>query len=171
MDTRLLSSFVAAASNVLRAEVRPGAICIQNLADSLDDISMLLFCVGAQVRGAVLYAMSEETAADILSHILGDPPEESRLATQKGVAELGVKIGKQARQRLAQAGIEVNISPPALLIGEEPFDSKLDVPGLSVPLDTDWGQIQVHLALQEVLSVEHAGVGANGTYLRGHGVH
>ncbi len=169
MDTRLLSSFVGAASSVLRTEVRPGAICLQNLADSLDDISMLLFCVGAQVRGAVLYAMSEETAADILSHIVGDPPRESKVATYKGIVDLGAKIGKQARQRLAQAGFQVNISPPALLIGEDTLSPKLDVQGLSVPLHTDWGQIQVHLALHEVLSVEH--VRGNGTYLEGYSVH
>jgi len=50
---------------------------------------------------------------------------------------------------LAEAGFDSKISPPTMVMGKGTLISTLDFERLRVPLDTELGQIQIHLALRE----------------------
>ena len=151
---RFLNPFVQAASSVLRDEfgikVRPGNAHLQSLADTFTPVSMLLFCTGQQVRGTVLFAMDKPAAVALLSRILDLRSDEIGVDAYQAIAEFGSLISGRASAHLAEAGFLVEISPPAMLIGEDTLTPRLDVPGLVVPLHTKWGPIQVHVTLREV---------------------
>ncbi len=152
MNVKFLNPFVEAAYMVLESEVglkaERGEISLNRSAYTADDITVLISLVG-QVKGVVLYSMSEATAISIVSAILDQQFEEFDDLAQSGIGELGNVITGQAGQRLASAGIESQISPPTMIIGKGTMVSTLDFQRIVVPLDTDFGPLQIHLALRE----------------------
>jgi CheY-specific phosphatase CheX len=154
MDIIFFDSFVDATLCVLSGHlglsVRQKNTRTQSLADTLDDLNIMLFCSGDQLRGTVLYAMGQETATAILSHILERPVEEMDALAYLSIAEFGKLIRSQVHQRLVKAGLALRISPPALVFGSDSSAPQLEMPGVLVPLHTDWGPVQVHFTLVEM---------------------
>jgi chemotaxis protein CheX len=152
MNVKFLNPFIEAAFTVLEMEVgvtsTRGELALQKSAATANDVTVLISMVG-QAQGVVLYGMSEQTAINIVSHILGQPFQEFDTLAQSGIGELGNVITGQASQRLADAGYDVNISPPTLIQGKGTLISTLDFDRLQVPLKTEIGEIQIHLALRE----------------------
>lgn len=152
MNVKFLNPFVTAAYSVLETEIglqaARGKISLQHSAYTSDEVSVLISMVG-QVSGMVLYGMSEGTAMQIVSGMLGEPFEEFDELAQSGIGELGNVITGHASQGLAQAGYEAKISPPTMIIGKKVMISTLDFDRLVVPLETDLGYITIVLALRE----------------------
>jgi chemotaxis protein CheX len=152
VNVKFLNPFVEAAFAVLKAEVgisaQRGEITLQRSAHTTNDVTVIISLVG-QVEGLVLYGMSKETAIAIVSQIMGEPFEEFDELAQSGIGELGNVIAGHATRRLSEVGFESTISPPALLLGRGMVISTLDFQRLVVPLHTDLGEIQIHLALRD----------------------
>jgi len=143
---------VEAATEVLNDEVQTevsrGALSLQKTSLTTDDITVLITLVG-QVQGVVLVSLSRQTGLNMVASIMGQPFTEFDSLAQSGVAELGNVITGRATIKLAEAGIQSNISPPTLILGSSIQISTLDFPRIVVPLHTDLGSITVHLALRE----------------------
>ncbi len=152
MNVRYINPFVVAAAEVLKSEanldVQRGALTLHTSACTADDITVII-SVLEQVRGVVLYGISEKTALRIVSNIMGQPFEELDSLAQSGVAELGNVITGRAASILAEEGCEASISPPVLIIGKGTLVSTLDFQRLVVPIVTEAGNIQIHVALTE----------------------
>ncbi len=152
MDVKFLNPFLEAAYVVLQSELetdaRRGELSLEQSAATSDDIAVLISIVG-EVSGIVIYSLSEQTANAMVSKILDQPfPEFDELA-QSGIGELGNVITGQAGQRMAALGLDVNISPPTMVLGKGTLISTLDFDRLVVPLYTDLGPLSIHLALRE----------------------
>lgn len=162
MNVQFLNPFIEAAFSVLQAEANLEAkrkdLSLQKAASTTDEVTVLVSMVG-QVKGIVLYGMSEKMSLGIVSRILDQPFEEFDDLAQSGIGELGNVITGQAGQRLAGAGYEVNISPPTLIQGKGAIISTLDFDRLVVPLATDLGDITIHLAVRESASSNKVGNG------------
>ncbi|MFQ5340784.1 MAG: chemotaxis protein CheX, partial [Anaerolineae bacterium] len=152
VNVKFLNPFVEAAFEVLEAETgtsaERGNLALQSSACTADDVTVLISMAG-QVQGVVLYGMSEVTATAVVSQIMGQPFEVFDDLAQSGIAELGNVITGQASTRLAEAGFEAKISPPTLIMGKGTTVSTLDFQRLVVPLHTNLGEVQIHLALRE----------------------
>jgi len=152
MNVKFLNPFIEAAFSVLEMEVgvtsQRGELALQKSAATANQVTVLISMVG-EAQGVVLYGMSEQTAINIVSKILGQPFQEFDSLAQSGIGELGNVITGQASQRLAEAGYDVNISPPTLIQGKGTLISTLDFDRLQVPLNTEIGELQIHLALRE----------------------
>jgi chemotaxis protein CheX len=152
VNANFVNPFIEAAYEVLEAElgttVRRGHLSLEHSGCTTDDVTVLISLVG-RAQGVVLYGMSEATAMAIVSRILGQPFDTFDELAQSGIAELGNVITGQAGQRLAAAGFESNLSPPTLILGQGTTISTLDVQRLLVPLLTELGKLQIHLALRE----------------------
>lgn len=157
MNVKFLNPFLEAAFMVLKSEAslsaERGDLRLERSAATAQDITVLISMVG-QVKGVVLYSMSEATAISIVSQIMGQPFDEFDDLAQSGIGELGNVITGQAGQRMASAGFEVKISPPTMISGKGTLISTLDFERLVVPLETDLGIIQIHLALREAINLE-----------------
>ncbi|MCG3210035.1 MAG: hypothetical protein FOGNACKC_03664 [Anaerolineae bacterium] len=152
MNVQFLNPFIEAAFMVLETEVgisaKRGPLSLRRSAATADDITVLVSMVG-QVNGVVLYGLSETTAIAIVSKILDQPFDEFDSLAQSGIGELGNVITGQAGKRLAEAGFDSKISPPTMVMGKGTLISTLDFERLHVPLETEIGPIQIHLALRE----------------------
>jgi chemotaxis protein CheX len=151
VNVEFLNPFVDAATEVLMAEaqleVKRGKLTLQKSALTSDDITVLIHLVG-QVQGVVLYGMSTSVGLGIVARILGQSVTELDNLAQSGIAELGNVITGRATVKLSQAGYQSNISPPTLISGNGVQVSTLDFSRIVVPLQSELGDIVVHLALR-----------------------
>jgi len=152
MNVKFLNPFVEAAYEVLLAEtgiqMARGELTLDKAAYATDEVTVIISLVG-RVEGNVFYALTEQMAVVLASRILGEQLQGFTTLAQSGVAELGNVITGRASVKLAEAGFDSTISPPALLLGKGAIISTLDMARLVVPLDCDFGSVRIHLALRE----------------------
>ncbi len=152
MDVKFLNPFLDSAAEVLKKEVEldiiRGTVNIQKSAFTTNDITVLINLVG-QIQGVVLYELSQETAINFVSRMLGQKFTEFDNLAQSGIAELGNVISGKATVELSKAGLDSTISPPTMIIGKGTQISTIDFPRIIVPIQTEMGEVTVHLALKE----------------------
>jgi chemotaxis protein CheX len=152
MNVKFLNPFVEAVAEVMEKEVGAktsrGNLTMQTSALTTTDVTVLINLVG-QVQGVVMYGMSFETGLNLVSQIMGQKFSEFDTLAQSGVSEMGNVITGQATIKLSRAGYQSNISPPTMIMGNGIKISTLDFSRIIVPLKTDIGEIDVHLALRE----------------------
>jgi chemotaxis protein CheX len=152
MNVEILKPFVEGAAEVLEFEIKTavekGNLTLQKSALTTDDVTVLLNLVG-EVYGAVLYCLSETIALKMVSRIIEQEFTEFDSMAQSGIAELGNVITGKAIVKLFNAGYRVDISPPTVITGKAVKISTLDFSRIVVPLKTDLGMMEIHLAVRE----------------------
>ena len=152
MNVKFVNAFVVAAGEVLRSEVgakvQRGEVKLHRSAYTGNDVTTLFTVVG-RVEGVVMYGMSVEMALAFVSKMLGQEVTEFDELAQSGIAELGNVITGRASTLLGAEGYSCDISVPTLIIGREAQISTLDFQRLVVPLQTEYGVLEIHLALRE----------------------
>ena len=152
MRAEFINPFLQAATEVLESELgsRPqrGSIGLQRSAYTSDEVTAVLAVTGA-VAGMVMFAMTEETARAIVSYIMGQEFPHFDALAQSGIAELGNVITGRAAVLLAEAGYPSDLAPPMLIIGRGTMISTLDVQRLVIPIETQFGKIEIQVALKE----------------------
>ena len=152
MNVAFLNPFVQAAYEVLQAEtglqVSRGELGVEKAAYFTDEVTVIISLVG-RVEGNVFYSLTQSTAIQMASCMLGETLTEFSTLAQSGIAELGNVITGRASVKLAEAGYDSTISPPALLLGKGAMLSTLGMTRLVVPLETQYGAVKIHLALRD----------------------
>jgi chemotaxis protein CheX len=151
MRAEFINPFLQAATEVLESELGSppvrGNIGLQRSAYTSDEVTAVVAVTG-EVAGIVLFAMAETTARAIVAKMLGqDFPELDALA-QSGIAEIGNVITGRAAVLLSEAGFPSDLAPPMLLIGRGTMISTLDVQRLVIPMETEFGNIEIQAALK-----------------------
>ena len=151
MRAEIINPFLQAASEVLESELgaapQRGTIGLQRSAYTSDEVTAVVAVTG-DVAGMVLFAMAESTARAMVSAMMGqDFPELDALA-QSGIAEVGNVITGRAAVLLSEAGFSSDLAPPMLLIGRGTMISTLDVQRLVIPMETEFGNIEIQVALK-----------------------
>ena len=151
MRAEFINPFLQAATEVLESELGSppvrGNIGLQRSAYTSDEVTAVVAVTG-EVAGIVLFAMAETTARAIVAKMLGqDFPEFDALA-QSGIAEIGNVITGRAAVLLSEAGFPSDLAPPMLLIGRGTMISTLDVQRLVIPMETEFGNIEIQAALK-----------------------
>jgi chemotaxis protein CheX len=152
MNVKFLNPFVEAAYEVVQAEtglhIIRGELSLEKAAYYTDEVTVIISLVG-RVEGNVFYSLGQNTAMALASRMLGEELTEFSNLAQSGIAELGNVITGRASVKLAEAGYDSTISPPALLLGKGAMISTLDMARLVVPLESEHGALRIHLALRE----------------------
>jgi chemotaxis protein CheX len=152
MNAKFLNPFVSAASEVLSLElhevVERGELRLENGLYMTEDVTVVISLIGA-VTGTVFFSMSNESALQLASTLMGEKLNVLDKLAQSGIAELGNVITGRASMKFAAAGYETNISTPSLILGSGATLSTLDFPRLVVPLQISNGSVTVHLALRD----------------------
>ena len=87
-----------------------------------------------QVRGNVVYNMSEDTAKYIASAMMmGMPVAEFDAMAQSAISEMSNMLTANAATNLTGMGLEVDISTPSLSVGEK--FQEMDLGGYVVEID------------------------------------
>ena len=151
MRVEFINPFVQAVTEVLESELgtapERGSIGLQRSAYTSNEVTAVV-AVAGEVAGMVMFAMTAKTAQGMVSKMLGqDFPEFDALA-QSGIAEIGNVITGRAAVLLSEAGFPSDLAPPMLLIGKNTMISTLDVQRLVIPMETEFGSIEVQVALK-----------------------
>lgn len=151
MRVEFINPFVQAVTEVLESELgtapERGSIGLQRSAYTSNEVTAVV-AVAGEVAGMVMFAMTAKTAQGMVSKMLGqDFPEFDALA-QSGIAEIGNVITGRAAVLLSEAGFPSDLAPPMLLIGKNTMISTLDVQRLVIPMETEFGSVEVQVALK-----------------------
>jgi chemotaxis protein CheX len=152
MEVKYLNPFLAAAADVIKAEVNQeivrGGITVHQGALTTDEVTVLINIVG-QIQGVVLLELSRKTGVNFVSQMMGQSFSEFDSLAQSGIAELGNVISGKATVELSKTGVDSTISPPTMILGKGTQISTIDFQRLVVPLNTELGSVTVHLAVRE----------------------
>jgi len=152
MDVRFLNPFISAAYNVLLQEAgitaKRGELKLDEFYYTSEEITVLIGVTGS-IRGLVLYGLSQGTAIRLVSTILDKKIPFFDSLVESGIAELGNEIAGGATSDLEANGYPCRISPPTVLLGKGVIISTVNIRGIMVPLETEFGTIQIVIALRE----------------------
>lgn len=152
MKAEFVNPFVTAAFQVLeketKADVTKGPVSLQDSPLVSDEVTVLIGVVG-RAQGLVLYGMSEKTAKGLVSAMYGEQIAVFDAMAESAVAELGNVITGLASGELERVGFPCKIAPPSVVVGKGTSISTLSIKRLMIPLITTFGEITVHVALQE----------------------
>lgn len=146
-----INPVVKAALDVLRAElateVKRGPVSVKRDPGQGHDLTVLIAVTGA-LEGMLAYALDKDVACRMASSMMGEQFTELDELVQSGIAEIGNVISGRAMMILANQGLETQIAPPVLLIGNDTKISTLSIPRLLVPIELEFGTIHMHIALK-----------------------
>lgn len=152
MKAEFINSFLTAAMQVLESELGSaptrGTIGLQRSAYTSDEVTAVVAVTGS-VQGLVLVSMSEATARGMAGAMMGQVFRRFDALAQGGIGEIGNVITGRAAVLMAEVGFPSDLAPPMLIVGKGTLLSTLDVQRLVIPLTTEFGPIQVQLALKE----------------------
>jgi chemotaxis protein CheX len=132
----------------VNAEIDRGELSIEQSSNTSQEVTVLVGVTG-EVRGLAMYGMSESTAKKIVSAIVKHPVPIFDEMAQSATAELGNVITGRASTNLSAVGFDCVLTPPTLITGRQVIISTLTIRRLVVPLHTNFGDIEINLALRE----------------------
>jgi chemotaxis protein CheX len=151
MRAEFINPFLQAANEVLESELgatpQRTQVGLQKSAYTTDDVTAVVGVTGS-VAGMVLYVMTEATARAIVSKMMGQEFETFDALAQSGIGEIGNVITGRAAVLLAEAGYPSDLAPPMLIVGRGTLVTTLDMQRLVIPLETEFGKIEIQVALR-----------------------
>ena len=158
MRVEYINPFVETSYRVLKevlegADVKRGDLYLKSTAMPVMGVAALVGLAG-DVEGRVLFDMSFETALNIASEMNMEKLTAFDDLAKATISELANLITAQAVTKLHDLGFKFDLTPPALFAGEKMEIAALggtsdSVEALIVPLITEFGKIEVNVAIRE----------------------
>ena len=151
MDAKLVNPFIDAFTTVMpqmgfQEPKRTKMSVKDKVAESLGVSVIVGFT--KQIRGNVIYNMSEDTAKYIASTMMmGMPVESFDEMAQSAISEMSNMLTANAATNLTAMGLEVDISTPSLSVGEK-FQIKISWEQyLTVEMDLGGHPVELDIAV------------------------
>lgn len=153
MDVKLVNPFIDAFTTVLPQMGFPTPQRTGMTVNNQNAVSQgVAVIVGftKEIRGNVVYNMSEETAKFIASTMMmGMPVESFDEMAQSAISEMSNMLTANAATNLTALGLEVDISTPSLTVGSD-FQIKIsNEQYLCVVMDVSGHQVEIDIAVQQ----------------------
>ena len=158
MRVEYINPFVETSYRVLKevlggAEVKRGDLYLKSTAMPVMGVAALVGLAG-DVEGRVLFDMTFETALNIASKMNEEKLPAFDDLAKATISDLANLITAQSVTTLHDLGFKFDLTPPALFAGEKMEIAALggttdNVEALIVPLITDYGKIEVNVAIRE----------------------
>ena len=151
MDAKLVNPFVDAFTSVMPqmgfAEPKRNKLYVREKNAISLGVSVIVGFT-KQIRGNVVYNMSEETAKFIASTMMmGMPVAELDGMAQSAISEMSNMLTANAATNLTGMGLEVDISTPSLTVGEK-FKVKIsEGQYLTVEMDLGGHLVELDIAV------------------------
>jgi chemotaxis protein CheX len=151
MDVKILAPFVEAIANVLpqlgfQSVARSGLKMTKGVVRS----SGVLVNIGlvGMLAGNVIYNITTDSAKTIASKMMmGMPVAELDTMAQSAICELGNMLAANAAVSLEGLGVQIDISPPTLIVGDSFVASDKDTKGIVVEMRVDDSLIEVNMLI------------------------
>ncbi len=158
MRVEYINPFVETSFQILSevlggAKVTRGDLYLKSTAMPVMGVAALVGLAG-DVEGRVLFDMTYETALAIASKMNNEELKVFDDLAKATISELANLITAQAVTKLHELGFKFDLTPPALFAGEKMEIAALSgntesVEALIVPLITDFGKVEVNVAIRE----------------------
>ncbi|MEW6771994.1 MAG: chemotaxis protein CheX [Bacillota bacterium] len=150
MDVRMYAPFVESFFEVLPdfgvKELKRGRLALKDKLVAAANVNVLVG-LSQDVRGNVAYSMTEGTARNIASFVMGFPVGQLDEMAKSAVAELANVLASRAAIILERGGLLVSISPPTLIAGKN-VTLLSHVRILAVEVFTGAGLIEANIGLE-----------------------
>ncbi|MCR5175321.1 MAG: chemotaxis protein CheX [Anaerovibrio sp.] len=152
MDVKLVNPFIDAFTTVLpqmgfSEPKRTGMSVKEQNAKSLGVAVIVGFT--KEIRGSVVYNMTEETAKFIASTMMmGMPVAAFDEMAQSAISEMSNMLTANAATNLTALGLEVDISTPSLTVGADCQIKISNEQYLTILMDVDGHQVEIDVAVQ-----------------------
>ena len=153
MDAKLVNPFVDAFTSVMPQmgfpEPKRAKLYVREKNAVSRGVSVIVGFT-KQIRGNVVYNMSEDTAKYIASTMMmGMPINDFDAMAQSAISEMSNMLTANAATNLTGMGLEVDISTPSLTIGEN-FQVKIsDAQYLTVEMDLGGQVVELDIAVDQ----------------------
>ncbi|PKM81453.1 MAG: chemotaxis protein CheX [Firmicutes bacterium HGW-Firmicutes-14] len=157
MKAEFINPFIVATTEVLSQEtgrqlkISKGPLAVLESSYTSMDVTVMIGVTGA-ILGIVMYGMSERTAKNIVSAMLGQPVPIMDRMVESAIAEMGNVITGIASRGLEKAGYPSTLAPPTLIVGRGVMISTINITRIQIPLQTEIGDMEISVALKEFKS-------------------
>lgn len=152
MRVEYINPFVEAAFNilneVLNVELERGELFLKSTSQPILGVTAIVGLAG-DVEGRVLFDMSEKTAIAIASAMNNEELDGFDELGKATITELANMITGQAVTKLHDLGFKFDLTPPAIITGENMEVSDNDVEALIVPVTMPQGKLEINVAVRE----------------------
>ncbi|MEW5815447.1 MAG: chemotaxis protein CheX [Spirochaetota bacterium] len=152
MRIEYINPFVESAFNVLRevlnTDLKRGELYLKSTSQPILGVATIVGLAG-DVEGRVLFDMSMRTAIDIASAMNNEELKELDELGKATINELANMITAQAVTKLHELGFKFDLTPPAIITGDNMEISNSGVEALIVPVELPQGRIEINVAIRE----------------------
>lgn len=153
MKAEYINPFIKASTEVLRTivnvEFRTGAPYLKQSPLSANNLTIMVGITG-EIRGQVSISMSDKVAMNVASSMMmGMPVTELDEMAKSALSELGNMIMGNTATLLFNAGVNIDITPPTLMVGKELTISLTGMKTVGVPLLSELGDINLDISVKE----------------------
>jgi len=141
-----LTASLSVLGSVLGAEPKKQSLTAEASSSTTHQVNVA-FGVTGNLQGIVIFGMRESTACQIASQMAGMKLTLYDSFVCSAIAELGNMITGNAMTVLSEAGMVCDITPPTIVRGTKVNTSTLDIPAISLHLDTGYGELVVRISL------------------------
>lgn len=152
MKVEYINPFITATFEILKTvgnfNPQKGKLTLKNKPSPSYGVSVLVGVIG-EVKGQIMYSLSEDTAKNIASAMMmGMPVTEFDEMAKSAISELSNMITGNASTQLAAQGLEIDISPPTLITGKDVVVTTSTIQTIVVPVEIEAGILEINIALE-----------------------
>ncbi len=153
MKVEYINPFIKATTEVfktmLNMEITTGKPYIK-ASPYVADTLMIMVGITGEIRGQATLSMSEDLAKRTASTMMmGMPVEELDELSKSALSELANMIMGNSATLLFNAGVNIDITPPTLMMGENMQISAGSMRTVCVPLISDLGEVMLDVSVKE----------------------
>lgn len=153
MKVEYINPFIQAAQSVIkslcRVDAKLGKIYLRSSPFTANQIIIIIGIVG-KIKGQVYFELSKTTAEKIASVMMGGVQiNELDEISKSALSEMGNMIVGNAGIIFGNNKIHIDITPPALLVGDR-IEMSNRTPTVVIPLQlNELGEIKINVNMQE----------------------
>lgn len=153
MKVEFINPFIQATTGVLKTltniDFITGKPYIKASPYNAKDLVIIVGITG-EIRGQAVISMDLDLAKNMASMMMmGMPVEDLDELSKSALSELGNMIMGNSATLLFNSGINVDITPPTLMVGEKLSISSGSMRTVCVPLTADIGEIVLDISVKE----------------------
>ena len=152
MRVEYINPFVESAYSILKEvlddDVKRGELYLKASSVPTMGVAAIVGLAG-DVSGRIVFDMDMSTAIKIAGRMNQEEFTAFDDMSKATIAELANLITAQAVTKLYDLGFKFDLTPPSLITGQNLEISDHNVEALIVPLETNYGCIEVNVAIKE----------------------
>jgi chemotaxis protein CheX len=153
VNEEYINPFIQASQSVIEMlcgiKAKLGKVYLRNSPFAVNQVVVMIGVIG-KIKGQVCFELSADTAKKIASAMMGgmSVPELNEIS-KSAVSEMGNMIMGNASTVFSNRNINIDITPPSLLMGEN-IEMSNKAASIVVPLELEgFGTISINVAAEE----------------------